>query len=217
MKEENIWEERYNDMKDSWGIEAEYTLIQYEELVPEGKILDIGVGEGRNILKFALKGYEIEGIDISRTAIDRCERLLNETECRYTLSCYNLLDYEIKADTYSLILSTWVLNFIKKSESFNLLNRMKEGLIKGGVIYLGVFSKEDPMFHTYKNSYSEVEEGTFYLEDRDLYYTYYDLNELMDLFGDKFELVCRKEDYSLDYGHGDRHYHGAIELMMRKT
>lgn len=216
MDKNNIWEQRYKELKNIWGIEAETTLIQYESLVSKGKVLDLGIGEGRNVIKFALKDYEIEGVDISSTALERCSEFLEEIKCCYKLHCTNLLDYNINSNQYSLITSTWVLNFVKKSEGFKLIKDMQKGLIKGGIIYIGVFSKEDPKYIMLKEEKEEIEDDTFYIGERDTYITYYDKNEILNLFDDEYEIICRKEGYSLDFGHGDKHYHGDIEIMMRK-
>lgn len=48
-------------------------------MLPEnGKVLDIGIGEGRNALFFAKQGFAVEGIDISETAVERCLELSKE-------------------------------------------------------------------------------------------------------------------------------------------
>lgn len=216
MDKNNIWEQRYRELKNIWGIESEATLIKYESLVSKGKILDLGVGEGRNVIKFALKDYEIEGVDISQTALERCDEFLEKIKCSYNLLCTNLLNYNIKPNTYSLVISTWVLNFFKKTEGLKLIEVMKEGLVKDGIIYIGVFSKVDPRYAFYKGSKDEIEKDTFYIEERNSYVTYYDKEELLNLFSEEYEIICCKEECSLDLGHGDKHHHGVIEIMMRK-
>ncbi|MTI71226.1 MAG: class I SAM-dependent methyltransferase [Firmicutes bacterium] len=214
---ENIWEQRYKELKNLWGIEPEWTLIQYESLVKKGKILDLGIGEGRNVLKFALKNYDIEGVDISQTALKRCEQLLKNVDCNYNLHCSNLLDFTLDLNKYSLIISTWTLNFLKKSEGLKLINNMKNILTKGGILYLGVFSKEDPKYTFLKENNNEIEKDTFYINKRDSYITYYNKEEILNLFNNDYEIICLKESYSLDIGHGDKHYHGDIEIMIRKS
>jgi len=90
------------------------------------------------------------------------------------------------------------------------------GLKQGGIVYFGIFSKEDPQYVLLKETSEEVEEDTFWLEERNSYKSYYDKQEILDLFEDEFDMICCKESYSLDFGHSEEHYHGDFEIMMRK-
>ncbi len=108
------------------------------------------------------------------------------------------------------------MNFFKKSEGLKLIEDIKEGLVKNGILYIGVFSKDDPNYVIYKGKNVEIEKDTFHIKERDSYVTYYDKEEILNLFNEEYEIICCKEEYSLDFGHGDKHYHGVIEIMVRK-
>lgn len=71
MEKSSAWEEAYRDVESLWGLKPDFELAEYADLVPKGKVLDLGIGEGRNALFFAKKGYEVEGFDMSQTAVDR--------------------------------------------------------------------------------------------------------------------------------------------------
>lgn len=212
----NNWEAKYQEYKNVWGIEAEHTLLQYEKLVESGPILDIGIGEGRNVLSFALKGNHIEGIDISKTAIKRSEDRLLKLNSSFDLNCCDVRGYDFKDNYYSLIISAWTLNFMKKSELIDLLSKMKNSIKDKGSIYIGMFSKSDPKYRTYKDELQEIEDDTFYHPKRDTYINYIDKEELLSHFQEDFELITIKEDYSLELDPGNEHYHGAFELIIRK-
>ncbi|MCA1057635.1 methyltransferase domain-containing protein [Rossellomorea aquimaris] len=65
-----IWERQYDQAENFlWSLRPIQTLVDYSPLVKEGNVLDLGIGEGRNALYFANKGFEVAGIDISETAI----------------------------------------------------------------------------------------------------------------------------------------------------
>lgn len=210
------WETRYQNYKDVWGIEPEYTLTQYEGLVDGGKVLDIGIGEGRNVLRFGLKGNFIEGIDISETAIKRCEEMFHRAGVNFDLHCCDVNDFIIRPSEYSFIISAWTMNFLKRSDMLKLIANMKTGVKSGGLIYIGLFSKADPMYLKYRGELQEVEMDTFYLEARNTFVSYIDRETLVAQFDDAFEIVTIKEDFSLDIGHGEPHYHGGLELIVRK-
>nr|WP_286673001.1 class I SAM-dependent methyltransferase [Anaeromonas frigoriresistens] len=207
---------KYRELKNIWGLEAEHILVQYQTMVKPGKVLDLGIGEGRNSLMFALKGHKIEGVDISETALQRCKELFTDIGCEYSLVHKELSEYEIQEQNCSLIISTWSLNFLKKTEAIQIIKEAQRGLVSGGLLYIGVFSKDDPQYQEYKAKYQEVETDSYYIPERNIIKTYFEKNELLRTIESDCEIICIKEDISLDIGHGEEHYHGALELVIRK-
>lgn len=212
----NSWEEIYKEMQNIWGIEEEDLLRIYEPIIKNGKVLDLGIGEGRNSLKFALKECEITGVDISQTALERCHDLFSKTPCAFKLFNEKIPSFKIEKETYTLIISSWALNFMKKSQAKKVIENALEGLVSGGIFYMGVFSTEDPQYKKLAKTCSEVERDTFFIQERKAIKTFFTMEDLLDLFDKRYEIICKKQDLSLDIGHGQEHYHGAIELLIRK-
>ncbi|HWR09872.1 class I SAM-dependent methyltransferase, partial [Sporomusa sp.] len=69
----NSWDYRYSQTKQLWTWRSDSKLLQYFDLVKKGNVLDLGIGEGRNSLPFAMNGFSIDGVDISATALNRCK------------------------------------------------------------------------------------------------------------------------------------------------
>lgn len=95
--------------------------------LPLGRVLDIAMGEGRNAVFLAKKGFEVEGVDFSPAALRKARRLAREH--RVTIKTINadLLKYEIKQNYYDVILN---IEFLERS----LIPKIKKGLKEGGVI-----------------------------------------------------------------------------------
>ena len=52
---QSIWEKEYKKVDHLWGFNPNSMLTRYVEMLPEnGKVLNIGIGEGRNAFFFAL-------------------------------------------------------------------------------------------------------------------------------------------------------------------
>jgi tellurite methyltransferase len=184
--------------------------MQYCDLIKKGNLLDLGIGEGRNAFPFAFLGFNIDGVDISDTAIGRCKENLNKKDSIINLSSSDLREYDIKKDNYTLIIASNVLNFFKRSEIDTIMKKIKEGLKKDGIIYLNVFSPLDPQYDSLKMNKKQVEENTFYIDERDTYKHFFTQQELNKYFSD-FELICCCEGLEYDYGNGNPHYHGGID------
>lgn len=213
----NVWEKSYKEVKRLWSSNPDAKLMQYFDLINKGNMLDLGIGEGRNALPFNMSGFNIDGVDISETALSRCRENLNDNKSIINLDICDLRKYDIKRDNYSIIISANVLNFFKKSEVDGIIKNIKDGLNEGGFVYLSVFSTLEPKYNFLKSNKKEyeVEKNTFYIEERDSYAHFFTQEELLEYFND-FELICLVEGLEYDSSHGNPHYHGGIEFIARK-
>lgn len=215
MENNNIWEKSYQNTKQLWSSNPDSKLMQYFDLIKKGDLLDLGIGEGRNALPFTFSGFNIDGVDISETAIKRCEENLTPKDSTINLISSDLRKYDIKKDNYTIIIAANVLNFFRKSEIDIIIKKIKEGLKEDGLVYLSVFSTLEPRYNSIKTNKKQVEENTFYIDEKDSFAHFFTQEELNKYFSD-FELICCCEGLEYDSNHGDPHYHGGIEFMARK-
>ena len=54
----NMLDDIYKSSECYWGLNPNGNLVQFLPLIPKGKILDIGAGEGRNALFLAKHGFQ---------------------------------------------------------------------------------------------------------------------------------------------------------------
>ncbi|MCL0098968.1 class I SAM-dependent methyltransferase [Dehalococcoidia bacterium] len=205
VERSSTWEEAYRSVKSLWELEPDHALREYATLVPDGTVLDLGVGEGRNALFFAEMGYEVEGVDISQTAVERCVERAKKANLKVKAEVRDLKEVDIPQGKYSLIIAAWVLNFFKKTEAEEIIKRIRNGLKKDGFVYIGIFSINDPSYERATKSLKVVEECTFFSH-------YFTKEEVLSLFAGLKVIYCA-EGMELNLGHGDPHYHGFIEYM----
>lgn len=212
------WNTLYQEAECVWGTQPDHLLFRYAPQIPDGPVLDLGLGEGRNALFFAMKGYNVHGIDISQAAVEKCLERARQAHLSMTCEVRNLVDVEIGPESQALIMSTMALQFVKKSESARIIARMKQGVMPGGMVYITVFSTENPGYETLKHTQQEVEPDTFYIERTDSYRHFFTKEELLTPFAD-FQLLHFSQAICRDSGHPgspEPHYHGILTYLGQK-
>ncbi len=68
---ESFWEQRYADSDRVWSGRVNRVLADVAGALTPGRALDLGCGEGADVLWLAERGWQATGIDISPTAIRR--------------------------------------------------------------------------------------------------------------------------------------------------
>ncbi|MBZ0289740.1 MAG: methyltransferase domain-containing protein [Anaerolineae bacterium] len=211
----NHWQQAYEQTQKMWDERPDPMLVEYAGLIPPGNVLDLGIGEGRNAFFLARNGYEVRGIDIAQTAVERCNTQAARLGLPVTARVGNITEHEIPKGQYALISSTMTLQFMKPSESHIVFERMKAGLAAGGVLYLTIFSTDDPSYARLSQSGEAVEPNTFFAERLGQHIHFFTKAEILDAFAD-LKLIYIAEQVSYDPGHGgvpEPHYHGIITCM----
>lgn len=125
--ERSAWDKTYSREEYVFGKEPTRFLADNIFRLPKGKVLDIAMGEGRNAVFFAKKGFFVEGVDISRVGIRKAQALAAENGVKIETINADLNDYRIKPETYSVIASFY---YYQPS----LFNQIKAGLQPGGML-----------------------------------------------------------------------------------
>lgn len=210
----NNWIDLYEHLKGNYGEEPEHLLIEYINLIEKGKVLDLGVGTGRNSLFLSSAGYEVEGVDISDENIKYYLEKAKELNLNVDGTIADIRNIEIKEEEYSLIIVSWVLNFFKKSEIDSIIEKIKNGLKPNGVVYMGVFSILDDFYIKNLDKACDEENSLYFGEAK--YRHYYTKEEILKYFED-LTMIAFKAGTFLDEDKniGD-HYHDGFEYIGRK-
>lgn len=68
------WDARYSEQPQMWSGEVNATTAAIAGTLSAGTVLDIGCGEGGDVLWFAQRGWLATGIDVSSVAISRARQ-----------------------------------------------------------------------------------------------------------------------------------------------
>ena len=104
----------------------------FQEIRPEGRILDIGCGQGRNAIPLARLGYEVIGIDSSQVGIGQ----MMEVAASENLSLEGRVGDMFEFDTYQefdFILLDSMLHFTQKDrqKEIDWISTIFSGIKKG--------------------------------------------------------------------------------------
>ncbi len=108
---------------------------------PKGLALDLGCGSGVDAKYLAENGFRVEAVDLDKKCINQTEKICKGLPV--TVIQKNIIDYEIGANAYQIIISWNTLPFLKKEEAIKVLSSIQEGLIQGGFFVFGLFGPED--------------------------------------------------------------------------
>ncbi|RYZ63931.1 MAG: hypothetical protein EOP09_16810, partial [Proteobacteria bacterium] len=72
------WDALYSQSTGSVAHDPAPLLAQFIDIIPVGRALDIAMGEGRNAVYLAKKGFLVEGVDFSEVAILRAQKWARE-------------------------------------------------------------------------------------------------------------------------------------------
>lgn len=103
-------------------------LVENVDLLPKGSALDIAMGNGRNSVYLAGMGFEVEGIDISKEAVNSALESARKSGVNITARVADLEgDFRLEEGAYDVIIC------------FNYLHRpfvpqIKHGLCSGGMV-----------------------------------------------------------------------------------
>ncbi|MCW2846859.1 MAG: class SAM-dependent methyltransferase [Marmoricola sp.] len=66
-----FWDERYRSKPSLWSGNANAVVMAETAGLTPGRALDVGCGEGGDALWLATQGWQVDGVDVSRVALDR--------------------------------------------------------------------------------------------------------------------------------------------------
>lgn len=204
----------YTNPSPIWGkSKIDIELKKFLKLLDGKDVLDLGIGEGNNSIPLAELGYNVTGIDYSEKALEICKK----SSSNIRLIHDDIRNFNIETNKYDLIMSRNVLHFLHKDDVLNIINNIKFGLKKSGLVYISLFSTEDPSLSFKLNPphFDVIENNIFYDKATNTYISHFTKDEVLQLFCD-FTTVLISDEYIMDLAHGNPHYHGLIKYIGQK-
>lgn len=122
---QTFWDNKFSGDDYLYGkAPAKFLAENYGYIPLAGKVLDVGMGEGRNAVFLARKGYNITGVDISAVAVRKARRLAGEYGIRINTVVSSMDDFKAKKGEFDAIL---VFYYVDRKLNKKLMDWVKPG------------------------------------------------------------------------------------------
>jgi 2-polyprenyl-3-methyl-5-hydroxy-6-metoxy-1,4-benzoquinol methylase len=173
------WDKKFSSRSYVYGKSPAKFLAENYHYIPFGaSVLDMGMGEGRNAVFLAQKGYKVTGVDISSVAVKKSLALAKEFGVQINTVVASLNKYKIPEGTFDAIICFY---YVDRS----LIEKMKSWLKPGGVIIFEAYTIDQ------KNSDSNLkaDDPSYYLKKQELLHLFPEMRIL------KFEEPIHEKEY----------------------
>ena len=134
-KDKSRWDSKYDTETYIFGKSPIPFLVENLSLLPKGKTLDIAMGEGRNGVYLATKGFDVLGLDISETGLQKAHRLAQAQNVKIETRVVDLESHSLEKNAYDLIICTYYMQR-------DLFPQFKEALKPGGMALVETYNMD---------------------------------------------------------------------------
>jgi len=134
-----MWDKRFSEPGYAYGTEPNGFLASVADQIPQGKVLCLAEGEGRNAVYLAGLGYEVTAVDTSTVGLAKAEALAKDRGVKITVVNADLSDYPIEPGAWQGIISIYC--HLPPVVRAALHERCLRGLAPGGVFVLEGFTQ----------------------------------------------------------------------------
>lgn len=109
-------------------------IEKHIHIIPDQNVLEIGCGEGGNLLPFSKRGCKVTGIDVSETRIEEAKQFFREEELQGNFVCQDVFRANVKEKFDIVIIHDVIEHVLAKRGLFAIA---KELLNSNGIVYVG--------------------------------------------------------------------------------
>ncbi len=208
------YEKIYSKPELYWGKKPSELTKRFAELAPEGVALDLGMGEGRDVLYLASEGFEVIGVESTQAGVNKCERQAHEQGLNIKTVVADAREFKIAKNKYAIIVAMNLFQFMHKKEAADICSRAIAGLKRKGLFIAQTFTIDDPSYKPHKRKSHEIAPGVF-RDGSGVIYSLYNYGELLEMSQPLRPIYYAEYDYFHAHG-GVGHWHGVADLVGKK-
>lgn len=164
-------------------------------------VLDIGAGIGRHALLFSQMGFNVDALDISKSAIAKLIENSKSSNFSYNVICLDMHDIRSLKKNYDIIIANNSIYHTNMEGLRSIINGIYLRLNNSGVAYITFLSTEDSSYCGETVSKKMEEDGSI------IDHIYLSMQDIVSLLS-RFNILSIKR---LQYGSKDNnHIHYAV-------
>lgn len=113
-----------------------------EGLIRPGTAIDLGCGGGRNAIFLARRGFEVEGVDYSRKAIDWAEERVTDADVAVRLHCQSVFTLNWAPGSFDVVYDSGCFHHLPPHRRRTYVELVTKALKPGGWFGLTCFRPE---------------------------------------------------------------------------
>lgn len=141
-----MWDQRYSGDSYVYGTEPNDFLASMINRLPDGNVLCLGEGEGRNAVWLAQQGRTVTAVDASAVGLEKAQRLANQQGVNITKVHADLADFNIGHQQWDVIVS--IFCHLPPGLRRDVHLGCVEGLRPGGVMLLEAYTPKQLEYKT---------------------------------------------------------------------
>jgi tellurite methyltransferase len=214
----NYFNELYSKSKQYFGDHPENMLRDYFSMCDKkGRVLDIGIGQGRNARFLMQQGYGVDGIDISSVAIESLDKMIKEEHLDLKLFHMEFDKFNCAPRTYSAVLIFNLFPVLSEAKIEELAHKARRWVKRNGIIFVTGYTTNEVTFKPALPEWHKVSTAS-YTDDKGNYRTFMDVDDAISKFK-RFKPVYSWEGYGERHSHGNDQIeqHHVFELILQKV
>jgi len=211
------YDKEYINDANVFGMEPETVLKNYYHKINNSlPVLDLGAGQGRNSLFLARKGFVVDAVDPSETAIKTISIKAGEKNLSINTYQYNFDEFIPSIDCYSSILIFGLIQILSRESIELLLTKINEWTKKKSLVFITGFTTLDTSFSKYAQKWNEIGVNSF-TGDGSSIRTYLEPNEILSMFHNH-KVIHHREGMGPKHRHGNGplEQHAMVEAVFQK-
>lgn len=125
------WNALYLEKEQRWSGKPNATLLDLIGDRQPGTVLDLGSGEGGDVIWLAQQGWQATGIDLSEVAVERAQAAAQKAGVQAAFFAADLSDWE-PTEKFDLIVSSFLQSHFADLDRVGIFRRALELLNPGG-------------------------------------------------------------------------------------
>jgi cyclopropane fatty-acyl-phospholipid synthase-like methyltransferase len=127
---------------------------------PPGRALDLGAGEGADVIRLARLGYQVDAVEGSAVAADKIRAFAREACVRINVIHADIRSFQ-PTGGYDVVICSGLLHYLKPEQQSRVLSVLKAATAPGGLNLVTTFTDRTPVpdCHRVLEVFPDHEEG----------------------------------------------------------